>query len=142
MSDYLWPHRLQHARVLCPPLSPRVCSDSCPLSQWCYLTILSIATFLFFCLQSFPASVSFPMSWLFTLGGQSIGASASASILPMNIQDWFPLGWTGLISLLPTGFSRVFSNTTVWKYQFFSAQDSLWYNSHICTWLCKNHSLD
>ena len=137
MSDYLWPHRLQHARVRCPPLSPRVCSDSCPLSQWCYLTILSIATFLFFCLQSFPASVSFPMSWLFTLGGQSIGASASPSILPMNIQGWFPLVLIDLISLQSKGFSRVFSGTTIQKHQFFSTQPSLWSNSLIHTWLLK-----
>ena len=96
VSDSLWPHGLQHARLLCPPLFPGVCSNLCPLSQWCYLTISSSAA-TFFCLQSFPASVSFPMSWLFTSSGQSIGASASASVLPMNIQRWFPLGWTDYI---------------------------------------------
>ena len=88
----LWPHGRQHARLPCPSPSPWVCSNSCPLSQWCYLTISSPAALFFFCLQSFPASRSFLMSWLFASGGQSIGASASASVLPMNIQDWFPLG--------------------------------------------------
>ena len=94
------------------------------------------------CPQSFPASGSFPMSPLFAWGGQSIVASALASVPPMNIQDWFPLGWTGLISLLSKGLSRVFSSTMVWKHQFFSAQPCLWSNSHICTWLLKNHSFD
>ena len=97
----LWdPTRLlQHTRLLCPSLSSGVCSDSCPLSQWCHPTVSSSAVPFYFCLQSFPASGSFPMSWLFASGGRNIGASASASVLPMNIQDWFPLGWTGLISL-------------------------------------------
>ena len=117
MSYFLWPHGLQLTRLPCPTLSPSVCSDSCPLSQWCYLTISPTAVF-FSCLQSFPASGSFPMSRLFASGGQSIGALASASILPMNIQDWFPLGLTGLISLQSKGLSRVFSNTTVQKHQF------------------------
>ena len=95
------------------------------------------------CLQSFPASGSFPTSEFFPSGGQSIGASASASVLPMNIQDWSPLGWTGWISLQSKGFSRVFSRTTVQKHQFFEAQPSLWSNSHVCTWLLeKNHSFD
>ena len=125
MSDSLWPHGLQHARLPCPSVSPRVCSNSCPLSWWCYPTISSSATPLFFCLRSFPASWSFPISWLFTSGSQSIEASASASVLPMNIQDWFPLGLTGLISLQSKGLSRVFSSTTVQKYQFFSTQPSL-----------------
>jgi len=93
-------HELQHARLPCPLLSPRVCSSSCPLSQWCYLTVSSSATLFSFCLQSFPASESFPMSRFFASGSQSIGASASASVLPMNIQGWFALGLTGLISLL------------------------------------------
>ena len=97
MSDSLWPHGLQHDRLPCPSLSPGVCSNSCPLSWWCYLTISSSATLFSFCLQSFPASGSFTMSQLFTSGGQSIGASAS--VLPMNIQNWFPLGLTGLIIL-------------------------------------------
>ena len=97
MSDFFWPNGLQHAKFLCPLLSAGVCSNSCPLNQWCYLTIsLSVAPF-FFCLQPFPASGSFPMSRLFTLCVQSNGASASASVLPMNTQDWFPLGLTGLI---------------------------------------------
>ena len=134
-------HRgLQHSRLLCPPLAPGMYSNSCPLSQWCYLAVSSSATPLSFCLQSFLTSGSFPTSWLFTSGGQSIGALTSASVLPMNIQDWFPLGMTGLISLLSRGLSRVFSSTTVWKHKFFSAQLSSWSNSHICTQ--KNHSFD
>ena len=95
----LWPHGLQHARLLCPPISPRDCSDSCPLSRWCHQTISSSAAPFCFCLHSVPASGSFHMSQFFTSGGQSIGVSASASVLPMNIQDWFPLGLTGLISV-------------------------------------------
>ena len=128
------PGGLQHTRLPCPLLSPGVCSNSCPLSWWCYLTISFSATPFSFCLQPFPASGSFPMSWLFTSGCQ---ASTSASVFPMNIQDWFPLGLTGLISLLSKGLSRVFSGTTVWKHQFFSAQPSLWSNSHIHTWLLE-----
>ena len=108
-------------------------TDSCPLSQWSYPTISSSVVPFSSCLQSFPASASFPMSQLFTSGGQSIGASASASVLPMNIQDRFPLGWTGLITLLSNRLSRVFSNTTVEKHQFFGAQLSLWSCSHIHT---------
>ena len=100
-----------NARFPCPPLSPRVCSDSCSLSQWCYLTISSFAALFSFCLQSFLASGSFPMSRLFTSDGQSIGASASASVLPMNSRGWFPLGLIGLISLQSNGFSKVFSST-------------------------------
>ena len=96
---------------------PGACLNSCPLNQWCHPTISSSLTHFFSCLQSFPASVSFPMSWLFASGGQSIGASGS--VLPMNIQDWFPLGWTGWISLQSKGLSRVFSSTTVQKHQFF-----------------------
>ena len=106
------------------------CSNSFPRSWWCYLTVSS------FYVQSFPASKSFPMSQLFT-GGQSIWASASVSVLPINIQGWFPLGLTGLFSLLSKGLSRVFSSTTIWKHQFFSAQPSLWSISHICTWLLE-----
>ena len=131
----LQPHKLQHSRLPCPSLSPGVCSNSCPLSQWCYLTILSSVAPFSFCPQYFPASESVPMSWLFASGGQSIGASAS--VLPMNIQDWFPLGLTGLISLQSKGLSRVLSSTTVQKHQFFSAQISLWSNSHIHTWLLE-----
>ena len=134
VSDSLWPHGLQHTRLPCPSPSPGVCSNSWPLSQWCHPTISSIIIIFSLCLQSFPASGSFPMSWLFTSGGQSIGVSASAPGFPMNIQDWFPLGWTGWISLQSKGLSRVFSNITVQKHQFFSAQLSLWSNSRIHTW--------
>ena len=125
-------HERQHARLPCSSLSPRVCSNSCPLSQWCYPTISSSTAPFSFCLQSFPASRSFPMSWLFISGGQSTGISASASVLPMNIQSWFPLGLTGLIFLQSKGLSRVFSAP-----QFFTAQPALWSNSHICTWLLE-----
>ena len=116
--DSLQPHGLEHARVPCPSLSPGVCSNSCPLSQWCHPTISSSVT-PFSCPQSFPASVSFPVSLLFTSGGQMIGASTSASLLQMNIQDWVSLGLTALISLWSKGLSRVFSSSTVWKHQFF-----------------------
>ena len=128
VSDSLWPHGLQHARLPCPSLSPRLCSNSCPLNRWCYSDISSPVIPFFTCLQSFPASGSFPM--LFTSGGQSIGASASASVLPKNIQGWFPLGLIGLLSLLCKGLSRVFFSTTVQKHQFFSAHLPLWSNSH------------
>ena len=124
MSDSWWSHGLQHTRLPCPSLSPRACSNSCPLSRWCYLTISSSVT-LFFCLQSFPASGSFPMSQLFALASQSIGALASASVFPMSIQSWFPLRLVSLISLLSKRLSRVFSSTTVQKHQFFSPQPSL-----------------
>ena len=106
MPNSLQPHGLHHARLPCPSPSPGACSNSCPLSRWCYLTISSSAALFPFCLQSFPASGSFPMSWLLTSGDQSIGASASASVLPMDIQSWFPLGLTGLISLQFKGFSK------------------------------------
>ena len=122
MSDTLQPHGLQHARFLCPPLFSRVCSDLFPSGRWCYLIISSSATHFSSCPQSFPASESFPVSWLFALGDQSIGASTSATVLPVNIQGWFPLGLTGLFSLQSKGLSRVFSNTTVQKHQFFSTQ--------------------
>ena len=127
----------QHARLPCPSLSPRVCSNSCPLSHWCHPIISSSVAPFFSCPQSFPASGSFQMSQLFTSGGQSIGASVSASVLPMSIQGWFPLGLTGLISLLSKGLSRVCSNTTVQKHQFFDIQPSLWSTSHIHTWLLE-----
>ena len=123
---------MQHARLFCPPLSPRVCSNSCPLSQWCYLTISCSAALFSFCLQSFPALGSFPVSQLFTSGGQSIGASALATVLPMSIQGWFPLGLTGLISLQSKGFSRIFSGTTIQRHQFFGIQPSFWSKSYIC----------
>ena len=125
MSDSLWPHGLQHARPPCPSPTPRIYSNSCPSHQWCHPTISSSVVPFFSHLQSFPALWSFPMSWFFASGGQSIGASASASALPMNIQGWFPLGLTGLISLKSKGLSRVFSNTTVQKHQFFGTQTSL-----------------
>ena len=112
-----------------------VCSNSCPLIQWCSLTISSSVTPFSFCFQSLPPPRSFPMSWLFPLSGQSIGASALASVLPMIIQGWFHLGLTGLIFMLSKGLSRVFSNTTIWEHQFFGTQPSLWSNSHVHTWL-------
>jgi len=135
VPNSLWPPGLQHDSHPCPSLSTGVDSNSCPLSQSCHpATSSSVAPFSS-CFQSFPALGSFPMSWLFASDDQSIGASVSASVLPMNIQDWFPLELTGLISLLSKGLSRVFSNTTVQKHQFFGAQPSLWPISHISTWL-------
>ena len=125
VSDSLWPHGLQNARLPCPSPTPAACSNSCPLSQWCHQPISSSVMPFSFCLQSFPASGSFQMSQFFALDGQSIGVSASASVLPMNIQDWFPLGWTGWNSLQSKGLARVFSNIIVQKHQFFSAQLSL-----------------
>ena len=136
LSDSLWPHGLQHARLPCPSPSPRACSSSFPLSQWCHPTISSSIIPVLSCLQSFPASGSFLMSRLLS-GGQSIRASVSASVLSVNIQDWFPLGLTGLTSLQSMGLSRVFSNTTVQKHQFFGIQRSLRSNSHIHTWLLE-----
>ena len=118
VSDSFWPHELQHTRPPCPSPTPRVFSNSCPLSQWCHPTISS--SVVPFCLQSFPASASFPMSQFFASGGQSI--RTSASVLSMNIQDWFLLKFIGLISLQAKGLSRVFSNTAVQKHQFFGAQ--------------------
>ena len=125
MSNSLWPNGLQHVRPPCPSPTLRVYSNSCPLSQWCHPTISSSVIPFFSWFQSFPASGSFPMSQLFASGGQSTGVSASTSALPVNTQDWFPLGWTGWISLQSNGLSRVFSNTTVQKHQFFSTQLSL-----------------
>ena len=130
MSDSLQPHGLQHARLRCLSLTPGACSNSCPSSRWCHPTISSSIGPFSSCFQAFPASGSFPVSQFLTSSGQSIGVSASASVLPMNIQDWFPLGWTDLISLQSKGLSRVFSNTTVQKNQFFSVQFSLYSNSH------------
>ena len=126
MSDSLRPHGLQHARLPFPSPTPETCSNSCPLSQWCHPTISSSVIPFSSCLQSFQESGSSPRSQFFTSGHQSIGVSASASVLPMNIHDWFPWGLIGLISLLSKGLSRLFSNTTVQKHQFFSAQLSLW----------------
>ena len=122
VSDSLQPHGPQHARLPYPSPTPRACSSSCSLSQWCHPAISSSAIPFSSCLQSFPASGSFPRSQFFASGGQSIGVSASASVLPVNTRDWFPLGWTGWISLLSRGFSRVFSNTAVQRHQFFGAQ--------------------
>ena len=119
MSNPLQPHGLQHARLPCPSSTPGACSNSCPSRRWCHPTISSSVAPFSLCLQSFLASGSFPMSWLFASGSQSIGASASASVLPMTIQGWFPLGWAGLISLQSKGLSRAFSNTRVQKHQFF-----------------------
>ena len=121
---------MQHTNLPCPSLSPGVCSNSCLLSPWCHPTTSFSAALFSSCPQSLPASGSFPMSWRFTSGSQSIGASASASVLPMNIQGWFPLGFTSLISLLSKRPSRVFSSTTIQKYQFFGSQPSLWSNFH------------
>ena len=122
MSDDLQPHEMQHARPPCPSPTPRVHPNSCPLSQWCHPTISSSVVPFSSCPQSFPASGSFQMSQLFASGSQSIGVSASTSVLPMSTQDWFPLGWTGWISLQSKRLSRVFSNTTVQKHQFFGTQ--------------------
>ena len=141
MSDSLQPHGLQHATLPCPSPTPGVYPDSCPLSQWYHPTISSSVIPFSSCPQSLPASESFQMSQFFASGGQSIGVSASASVLPMNIQDWFILGWTSWISLLSKGLPRVFSNTTIQKHQFFGSQLSLWSNSHIHTWLLEKSQL-
>ena len=140
VSDSLRSHGLQHARCPSPSLSPGACSNSCPLRWWGHPTISSSVA-PFSCPQSYPASRSFPMNWLLAWGGQSIGASASASVLPMTSQDWSPLGLAGLISLQSKGLSRVF-NTTVQKHHSFGAQASLWSNSHIHTWLLEKPSFD
>ena len=135
VSDSLQPHELEHVRLPCPSPSPGVCSNSCPLSQWCH-PIISASVILFFSSpKSFPASGPFQMSHLFTSSGQSTGASAL--VLPMNIQRWFLLWLTGLISLQSKRLSRVFSNTRVRKHQFFGTQPSLWSNSYVSTWLQK-----
>ena len=137
VSDSLWICGLQHARLPCPSLTPGVYSNSCALSWWYHPTISSSVIRFSSCLQPFPASGSFPVSRFFPSGGWSIGASASASVLPMSIQDWFPLGLTGWMSSQSKGLSRVFSNTTVHKHQFFGTQLSLWSNSHTHTWLLE-----
>ena len=141
VSNSLRPHESQHARPPCPSPTPGVHSNSCPSSRWCHPAISSSVIPFSSCPQSVPASGSFPMSQLFTWGGQSIGASASTSVLPMNTQDWSPLECTGWISLKSKGLSRVFSNTTVQKHQFFGPQLSSQSNSHIHTWPLENHSL-
>jgi len=141
MSNSLWPHGLQHARPPCSSPTPGAYSNSCPLSQWCHPSISS-SVISFSRPQSFPASGSFPITQFFASGGQSIGVSASTSVFPMNAQDWSPLGWTGWISLQSKGLSRVFSNTTVQKHQFFGL--SFLYSSTLTSihdyW--KNYSLD
>ena len=134
VSDSLRPHELQHARPPCPSPTPGVHPNSCALSWWCHPAISSSVVPFSSCPQSLPAWGSFPMSQLFAWGGQSTGVSASASVLPMNTQDWSPLGWTDWISLQSKGLSRVFSNTTVQKHQFFGVQLSSQSNSHIHTW--------
>ena len=134
VSDSLWPHESQHARPPCPSPNPGVHSNSRPWSWWCHPAISSSVTPFSSCPQSFPASESFLMSQLFAWGGQSTGVSASASFLPKNTQGCSPLEWTGWISLQSKGLSRVFSNTTVQKHQFFGAQLSSQSNSHIHTW--------
>ena len=142
VSDSFHPHGLQLIRLPCPSPTSGVYSNSCPKSQWCHPTISSSVIPFSSCLQSFPASGSFPMSQFFAPCGQSIGISTSASVLPVNIQDWFPLGWTDLISLQSNGLSRVFSNTTDQKHQFFSTQLSLCPSLTSIHDHWKNHSLD
>ena len=137
MSGSLRPHGLWHVRLPCPSSTPGACSNSCPSNRWCHPTISSSVVPFSSYLQSFPASGSFPRRQFFTSGGQSIGVSASALVLPMNVQDWSPLGWTVWITLQSKGLLRVFSNTIVQKHQFFGAQLSLQSNSHIYTWLLK-----
>ena len=134
VSDSLWPHESQHTRPPCSSPTPGVYPNSCPSSRWCHPAISSSVIPFSSCPQFLPASGSFPMSQLFAWGGQSTGVSASASVLPMNTQDWSPLGWTSWISLQSKGLSRVFSNTTVQKHQFFGAQLSSQSNSRIHTW--------
>ena len=140
MSDSLQPHEPQHAGPPCPSPTPGVHSNLCPLSWWCHPTISSSVIPFSSCPQSFPESGSFPMSQLFTSGGQIIGVSASTSVLPMNTQDWSPLGWTGWISLQSKGLSRVFSNTTVQKHQFFGAKLSYMSSQINCWCLLACHS--
>ena len=138
VSDSLQPHGLQHARPPCPSQTPGVYSKLFfPLSWWCHPTISSSVIPYSSCLQSFPVAGSFQMSQFFSSGGQIIGVLASASVLQLSIQDWFPLGWTGWISLQSKGLSRVFSNTTVQKHQFFGTQLSLHSNAYIHTWLLE-----
>ena len=134
VSDSLWPHESQHARPSSPSPTPGVHSNLFPLSRWCHPTISSSFILFSSCLQSFPASGSFPRSQFFASGGQSIGVSASASVLPMNIQNWFHLGLAGWVFLQSKGLSRVFSNSTVQKHQFFSTQ--LWPVGHLSAEQC------
>ena len=142
VSNSLRPHESQHARPPCPSSTPRVHSDSSPLSQWCHPAISSSVVPFSSCPQSLPVSETFPMSQLFAWGGQSIGVSALASFFPKKSQGWSPSEWTGWISLQSKGLSRVFSNITVQKHQVFGTQLSSQSNSHIHTWQRENHSLD
>ena len=137
LSDSLWPHGLQHARLPYPSSSPGACSNACALSRWCHPTVSSSVVPFSSCLHSFSASGSFPVSQIFELEGESTRASVSASVLPVNIQCWFPLELAGFIFLLCNGRSEVFSSTTVWKHWVFDAQPCLWSNFHICTWLLE-----
>ena len=137
LSNSLWPHGQQYARLPCPSPSLGVCSNSCPLSWWCHPTTSSSVVPFSSCLQSCPVSESFPMNQLLASGGQNTGVSGSASVLPVNIQGWFPLGLAGLISLLFKRLSKVFSNTTIWRHQFFGTQPVLLSSSHILTWLLE-----
>ena len=141
VSDSLRPHGLQHARLPCLSPTPRVCSNSRPLSRWCHPIAHLILCHPFLLLPTIFPNITVLMNQLFSSGGQRIGGSASASVLPMNVQDWFPLGWTGWISLQSKGLSRVFSNTTVRKHRSSDAQLSLWSNSHIHTWLLEKPQL-
>ena len=141
MSDSLRPHEWQHARPPCPSPTPGVYENSCPSSWWCHPAISSSVVSFSSCPESLPASGSFPVSQLFVWAGQSIGVSASASVLPMNTQDWSPLGWSSWVSLQFKRLSRVFSNTTVQKHQFFGTQLSSQSNSHIHTWLMEKPQL-
>ena len=137
MSDSLWPHGLQHSRLPCLSPIPGAFSNACPLNRWCHPIIASSVIPFSSCLQSFSASGSFPMSQPFASGGQNVRASASASVLLVDIQHWLLLWLTGLIFLLPKWLSKVFSSTTVQKHLFFGGQPSLWFNSHIHTWLLE-----
>ena len=137
VSDSLWPHELQHVRLPCPSPTLGVHPNPCPLSRWCHPTTSSSVVPFSSHLQSFPESGCFQRSQLFASDGQSIGVSASASVLPMSTQDWSPLGWTGWISLQSNGLSKVFFNTIVQKFQFFNAQTSLQSKSHIHTWILE-----
>ena len=137
VSNSLWPHGLHHSRLHCPSPTPEVCWNSCPSSRWYHLNISPSVVPFSSCLLSFPSSVAFPVSQFFASGGQSTGISALASVLPMDIQGWFPLGLPGLITLQSKEISRVFSNTSVQKHQFFGTHPSLWSNSHIHTWLLE-----
>ena len=137
VSNSLWPYGLQHTRFPCSSPSPGACSNPCPLNQWCHPTMSSSVIPFSSCLNSFQASGSFLMSQLFTSSGRSIRDSASVSVPPVNIQNSFPLGLQGLISLQSKGHSRLFSSTTVWKHHFFDVQPSLWSISHIHTWVLE-----